>query len=83
MQGYKIIDEKSPLFGRIIYKINEYEVMILATPTIGHMRYGLHLLRSYIVANAVQEINLLEEKWIHPHLFKPVKDELIKLLGNE
>lgn len=34
------------------------------------------------ITKDVVEVNLLDEKWVHPHLYKPLKDELCRQLEN-
>lgn len=70
MQVYKITE--GPLTGRIIIPIDQYEVWICATPTVGQYRASRALL-THTPNNLVE---LSEEKWVHPHLPKVIKKSL-------
>lgn len=73
MQAYKV-----GLSGtvRIIVPISQYEVLIAATPTIGQSFASAHWLERLKKEGEAVEVNLLDEKWVHPHLYKPIKDKV-------
>lgn len=73
---YKIIDaaDKS-LIGRYLIDLEE-GVMVLATPTLPQhftSRYNLQTSKS-------EPLPLIEEKWLHPHLYKKIKQEISKII---
>ena len=81
MKAYKLTQDL-PVYGgkidtgRILYSINN-QLLVLATPTEPHTFISNYSFKQEFT----EEIDLLEEKWIHPHLFKPIKNKVQELLG--
>lgn len=79
MKAYKFNTDYSEYYAKhvIMIYINNY-CMRLATPTTPQL-YPMHksLLDSFIKMGIVDEINLEDETWIHPHLYKPIKDIIV------
>lgn len=81
MKAYKLIQDL-PVYGgkiqvnRILYLINN-QIVVIATPTEPQT-----FISNFAFSKALHiEIDLLQEKWIHPHLFKPIKNKVQELLG--
>lgn len=67
MQAYKITE--GPETGRLMIPVGN-ETMLLATPT----KEQQFISQGLFDRVPKIEVNLEDEKWIHPHLYKPVKD---------
>lgn len=81
MQAYKLKDDLYQLkAGRIFYELGT-ETLLVATPTISQSFFSTWSFNQMKHKNLVEEIDLLNEVKIHPHLYKPVKDLLNKQLG--
>jgi hypothetical protein len=80
MTAYKIISDKLPkLKGRYFYPIGN-EVMLLANFTEGQLFYYAHVFHKLKEEGGLEEVELLEQTWLHPHLYKPIQDEVRKQL---
>jgi len=65
--------------GRIFVDIDGYHCWCLATPKSPRIGSHLsHLIRELKSKNMLDEINIEEEYWIHPHISREV-EEIIKL----
>lgn len=81
MKAYRIkeTEAKGPLEGRILVPIGT-ETILSATCTVPQAFYSSWTLDRMKQESSVDEIELKDEKWIHPHLHKRVKAELVKEL---
>ena len=77
MITHKIIESKySPrLIGRYITKVNN-QTILLATPDKPQAFIDNYTINSCIT----EQYNLEDIKWIHPHLYKPIKKEIYEKL---
>ena len=63
--------------GRLIVKHgNEY--VLLATPTKGTLFIGGWTVTSLQNKGVLEPVELSEEKWVHPHLYKPIREIFLK-----
>lgn len=76
MTAYKIKDESAHYAGRIIVNYNNLTIL-LGTPT------KPQFVCSYLDGSRYPHdvVELEDVKWIHPHLYKPLKIELSQKLG--
>lgn len=74
---YKVLDATNKsLIGRHLIETKE-GVLVLATPTLPH-----YFTSRYNLQTSISEtIPLIEEKWLHPHLYLPIKKEILKIVG--
>jgi hypothetical protein len=66
--------------GRIMYMVGN-QTLVIATPTEPQMFILNIVYNNAIKEKKGEEIDLLEERWLHPHLYKPIKNE-VKLKTN-
>lgn len=84
MKTYKLTKDYTVLHsgvvhekGRLFVELDKNKVWLLATPIKKAKGSGFsHLLGELKRENYVEEVNLLNEKWVHPHINKEVKNEL-------
>lgn len=79
MKVFKLKDNVSDSIsaGRLIVKHgNEY--VLLATPTKGTIFIGSWTVTSIKNKGLLEEVELADEKWVHPHLYKPVREIFLK-----
>jgi hypothetical protein len=78
MKAYKIKENIKGIYtkGRIILtNISPFNCVTLATPTQRTVYgYGSNIIREF--PDLVEEIDLKNEKWIHPHLYKTLKQDI-------
>ena len=80
MKAYKLISKYEHLdAGRILYKIGT-EVLLIATPTKKQEFIYSNIINSLNAQGLLQEVDLLQETKIHPHLYKPIKKEVETML---
>lgn len=81
MLAYLILETQNDTLtkGRLFYKHNT-QAMLLATPTQGQMFWLNSSFDKLLKEGKVQEVNLLDQRWIHPHLYAPIKKEVENLL---
>lgn len=75
MNVYKLKESQSDSLakGRLIVKHgNEY--VLLATPTVGTLFIGSWTVDKLKNSGVLEEVVLDDEKWVHPHLYKPVRE---------
>ena len=65
--------------GRIFCRYGT-ETILLATPTEGTKFIWGNILYQLENTGFIEEVELENEKWIHPHLYKPIKKEIYNLL---
>lgn len=66
--------------GRYVTETNcngQNQLVLLGTPNLPQQVISTHDLSFIKVAST--EVDLLEETWLHPHLYKPVKDQVKQL----
>ena len=81
MQAYKLKDDLYQLkAGRIFYGLGT-ETLLVATPTLPQSFFSTWSFDQMKRKDLLQEIDLLTEYKIHPHLYKPVKELLNTQLG--
>lgn len=75
MIAYKVIESKySPrLVGRYLAKVDN-QLIVLATPDKPQMFVDNYTLNSCVT----EELNLEDITWLHPHLYKTIKKEILK-----
>lgn len=80
MITYKILESKysTQVVGRYVAKIDNQTIM-LATPTKPQMFIDNYYLNSCVT----EQCNLEDIKWIHPHLYKPIKKEIYENLEKD
>ncbi len=61
--------------GRIVCETGN-QTLVIATPTQPHVFISNSYLSKLRSDEQVEEIVLEEIKWIHPHLYKPIKTQL-------
>jgi hypothetical protein len=77
MTAYKLKDKYNRLdAGRLFYRLGT-EVLLIATPTLPQEFFYVYQFDTMKRDGLVEEVDLLKEKWIHPHLYKPIKEELL------
>lgn len=68
--------------GRLLVKHgNDY--VLLATPTKGTLFIGHWTVSSVKNQGLLEEVELSEEKWVHPHLYKPIRELFLKEISVE
>jgi hypothetical protein len=79
MTAYKCIDKESSgrMYDRLIYKYGN-ETIVLANFTDSQFFIGNYVLDRMIEKGKVEPVDLLEQQWIHPHLFLPLKKDVEK-----
>ena len=81
MTAYKCIDKDlSGFFGRLIYKHGN-DAIVLANFTESQFFMSSYTLDRMIEQGKVEPVDLLEQRWIHPHLYKPLQLEVRKLVA--
>lgn len=80
MTAYKIKESVNSLLekGRLFCQFDTY-TMLLATPTKPQMFYDGYGFQRMKIQGQVEEVELENEKWVIPHLYKPIR---LKLLAN-
>lgn len=80
MIAYKLKENNSNLnAGRLFAQMNNY-VILLATCTEGQSFYDSWTFNRLKNMGLLEEVCIEDEKWIHPHLYKPIK-QLLKQEG--
>lgn len=77
MKAYKITENKNNVVkaGKIFVPV-ENQIVLLATPTEPQMFYDKWTFNKFKDSGSLLEVELEDERWIHPHLYKPIKDIL-------
>jgi len=76
MKAYKIIEVENINFGRILVRAGDYKIVLCATPTKAQEFYYSDVIWKMLSTGKCVLVELSEETWVHPHLFKPIKDQL-------
>jgi hypothetical protein len=63
--------------GRLLVKMSSEPIM-LATPTQGTLFCGNYLFNTLQNKGLLEEVDLQNERWVHPHLHKSVRIEFEK-----
>lgn len=76
MKAYKIKEDINKLLtkDRLLMPW-ENQLLLLATPVEPQYFITNDLKR---FAEKIEEVDLMQEKWVHPHLWKPIKAEVYK-----
>ncbi len=73
MKAYKIGENDLNITtGRLFYQL-ENSTILLATPKEPTQFFSNFTFERLREKKLVQEVSLLEERWVHPHLYKPVR----------
>lgn len=67
----------------LFIKRGKYDVIMCATPTKPTRFLGNSRLDDFLKNGLVEEVDILNEKWYHPHLIKPIKDKVLAELKNK
>lgn len=83
MLAYKILENPNlpGLVGRLFIPFQTY-VMLCATPTEPQFFWDKWTVERMKEKGFLQEIDLLEERRLHHHLYKPIKLEVERLLAS-
>lgn len=78
MKAYKLKENKSTRYhkGRIFVD-NQGEAVCLATPVLETELCGNYYFKSLLNDGLLEEVDLKEERWVHPHICKSVKKNLV------
>ena len=76
MIAYKVIESKNTprLVGRYLVKTGS-QLMMLATPDKPQRFEDNYTLNSCVT----EECNLEDVTWLHPHLYRPIKKEILNI----
>lgn len=78
MKAYKLIEKVNDVYtkDRIFVKLENGSVILLGNFTQGQQFvYNMTITQ---LKEKLIEIELEDEKWIHPHLYKPLKSIIVK-----
>lgn len=81
MKAYKIKTTINPLLeqGRLFFEVpNTGELLLIATPTEPQAFYSHYSFRNLQSQGMLDEVDLMNETKIHPHLYKPIKKLLVE-----
>lgn len=77
MKAYKLTQDYKDSYGkvdknRLFVKVGS-EVILLATPTLETNFIGNYWFNKLNTQGLLKEVNLEDERWVHPHLHKNVR----------
>lgn len=76
MTAYKIgQNDQNIREGRLFFELDNLTIL-LATPTLGTQFFSNFTFKKMQEKGIVTPVELEQEKWAHPHLYKPVRAKM-------